>query len=229
MTKKLKNFENNKTQISTNNCKKINLSENSYRKATNDKDNKNLNNVSRSSTEADYSFSTIAINLSKFNKNRLNYNYFNFNALCKLNNFYLNYNLFNSLAINYLSLNPSFFNTYNFSIVEKFFSIVEVFFSIVEKFFSIIKKIFNYYHYLIFEKTKKNDFSKNNDYYKSYNLAIKSQNRNYNKKFISFFFNKNNNHFNLFTDFYIKLILLLVYGRTILYQFIRNGSNNYVL
>jgi len=218
MDKKLKTYKNNnKYQKSTKNSKKSYLRENSYKRAIIYRDNNNFSSLSRNSTEADHSFFIIGIPLAKFNKNRVksnknkvkfnknrfNFNYSNFSTLGKFARNYLNFNIFNSLAINFLTFNFSNFYSYNSSIVEKIFSIVE--------------KISNFF------ENKKSDFSYYNE---SCIFTLKFYYNNFIKKFTAFCFNIKNNIYNSYVDLYIKLMLFLVFGRTILYQFVRNGGNN---
>lgn len=202
MDKKLKISENfNKTQIATSNCKRTNLSEYSYRKAIrSDKDNKNLNNVSRSSTEADHSFytKTLAkiniINLkninsntsTKINKNKISLKNLNSNSLSKINKniYYTNFNIFNSLATRFSKINLSSFYIYSYfnNHYTNFYN------------FSIVGKITNF-NYSIF---KDNTSNKNNNFFKNYKCYNFSYKTNY--KYNSFYFNKDNSYNNYIKD-----------------------------
>jgi hypothetical protein len=119
MNKKLKISEKNKTQIKTSIWKRTNLSENSFKKAIIAKNSKNLNNVSRNSTEADYFSHTMAFDLVNihFNINKFNLNCFSFSSLANFN-------------IHLKFKNNCFHNFYKFSIIEKN---INFYYSIFEK------------------------------------------------------------------------------------------------
>ncbi|MCL2115294.1 MAG: hypothetical protein FWH29_03640 [Methanobrevibacter sp.] len=109
----LKISQNNiKTLIDINNGNKANFRENCFFKSVQIHTyNKRLNNVSRNSTEAGYSFYTIANALAKFVKRRLNTNYFSSHSLANFYNHSLT-NFYNYFLANFNY--HSFANFYNY-------------------------------------------------------------------------------------------------------------------
>ena len=187
--------KNDKSQKFTKIWNSDNFSENTYRKNEIDEDNKNLNNVSKNSTEADYSFYIIIRGLNGFN-NDICHDNIEFNVLICFNNhsFYHDYFSLDVLGkfSKYASFSLNIFNRlytdlsiitfYTFSINPNFHN-----FSLVEKFTN--------FHYLIFEE---------NNFYNLNNIYSYFMNFNYINFHILNFNNINFYYINfIYINFYI--------------------------